>query len=305
MFELLSHGSYCASIAENNGGAEGNDVPALTNLRDLVAPLCRERYRRIDRFIQLSLLGSGLCAERAADSIELQNTTDLYMASAQAAIGNTVEVQQQIFKQHQHAKPVNFINTLSNTAGYYVARNLGLNRRNLFVSRGSNSFEAALQLIALDFASGVSQQALLGVVDECLEPLDEHRQRLGLSADAVLAEGSHWMLLRPLLGPAIDCRNTLACPHTLIGQAALYDWLHSQELANVAVSVNAEESHQELFGPGVVDVLSALPEFQANIGYYGSRSAGVVAQFLAQDSQASLISINPDSLGRFHVMRVN
>ena len=188
IFDIVALGDFYADIepaAELESGSEQR-VSSLQDLREEIKPLCRERFRRINRFIQLCLYGSGHCIKQfvGGEGQDFLNQpfdhhTGLYIASGLAAMSNTVAVQQQIFVHRQQPKPVNFINTLSNSAGYFVARNLQLDGQNSFVSRGDASMEAVLQMAALDFMSGSVKQALVGVVDECVEPLGWDEIRLG------------------------------------------------------------------------------------------------------------------------------
>jgi len=84
-------------------------------------------FRRTDRFIQMVLLG----AHRAVGDTRLDPETALYMASGQGnlAVFNRLRDQQYVLKQPP--KPVDFINSLSNTAGFYAAQLLGLHGKNL------------------------------------------------------------------------------------------------------------------------------------------------------------------------------
>ncbi len=195
MMHVVSLGDYYADVTDED------DHHARANLRDRLATVCSKRPRRIDRFIELSLLGSGLCAANMPQGIDVDDQTALYISSGLASMSNVVKVQQQIFVHGQPPKPASFINTLSNSAGYHVARNLSMTGKNIFVSRQNSSFEAILQLAALDFATGACRAALLGVVDECPSPLSSQRKRMRLEEGAPLAEGSHWFFLQPTSQP--------------------------------------------------------------------------------------------------------
>jgi hypothetical protein len=164
---------------------------ALPALEPQLLPLCRESFRRIDRFVQLALLGSGLCARGHA----LLPDCGVYLGSAFGPLGSNISVQEQLVRDRQLPKPFNFVNTLGSSAGFYVARNLGLHGQNFFIARTPGSFEAALVAALADFAAGAIQQALVGAVDEITLPLDEHRRRSGLPPSAMVAETSHWLLL--------------------------------------------------------------------------------------------------------------
>ena len=111
-------------------------------------PVCREHFRRVDRFIQLALLGSGRCVAGQ----ELAPDLALYLGSGLGPMSNNITTQQQLIRDRLLPKPFNFINTLGNSAGYYVAKNLGLNGQNLFISRRGASFQATLVAALVDYA---------------------------------------------------------------------------------------------------------------------------------------------------------
>jgi hypothetical protein len=167
---------------------DGAPLPSLAADLKLV---CREHFRRVDRFIELALLGSGRCAAGRT----LAADCGLYLGSGLGTMSSIILSQQQLLRDREVPTPFNFINTLGNSAGYYVARNLGLTGQNLFISRRGASLPAALTAAWLDLELGVVRQALVGVVEEATLPLEEHRRRQGLAADTAVAEGSHWLLL--------------------------------------------------------------------------------------------------------------
>lgn len=164
---------------------------ALPSLDAALKEVCRESFRRIDRFIELALLGSARCARGRT----LMPDCGLYLGSGLGPMMDNIVCQEQLIRDRELPMPFDFINTLGNSAGYYVARNLRLSGQNLFVSRRGASFEAALVTALVDLECGTAPQALVGVVEEATEPLAEHRRRQGLAAGTVVAEGSHWLLL--------------------------------------------------------------------------------------------------------------
>ncbi|HEY3644603.1 MAG TPA: hypothetical protein VGM16_04625 [Gammaproteobacteria bacterium] len=167
---------------------EGEPLPSLDVA---LKEVCREHFRRIDRFIQLALLGSARCARGHS----LASDCGLYLGSGLGPMVNNIACQEQLVHEHELPTPFSFINTLGNSAGYYVAKNLGLSGQNLFISRRGASFAAVLEAALVDLEAGVLGQALVGVVEEVTTPLAEHRRRQGLPADTAVAEGSHWLLL--------------------------------------------------------------------------------------------------------------
>lgn len=167
------------------------DGAPLPPLAAELKQVCRENFRRVDRFIELALLGSGRCV----DGHTLATDCGLYLGSGLGTMSSIIASQEQLLRDREVPTPFNFINTLGNSAGYYVARNLALTGQNLFLSRRGASLPAALTAAWLDLELGVVRQALVGVVEEATLPLEEHRRRQGLAAGTPVAEGSHWLLL--------------------------------------------------------------------------------------------------------------
>lgn len=167
---------------------EGEPLPSLD---EVLKPLCREQFRRIDRFIQLALLGSARCVAGRT----LLPDCSLYLGSGLGPMSNNISTQEQLIRDRLTPKPFNFINTLGNSAGYYVAKNLQLSGQNLFISRRGASLQALLEAALVDMETGGISQALVGVVEEVTLPLAEHRRRQGLVPGVAVAEGSHWLLL--------------------------------------------------------------------------------------------------------------
>jgi hypothetical protein len=182
MTGIASVSNYYQPLAENE---------PLPPLRDALNTVCRVPLRRVDRFVQLAVLGAARCAAGQT----LRPDCALYLGSGLGPIANNVETQQQLIRDEATPKPINFINTLGTSAGFHVARNLELHGQTLFVSRRGASFEATLSVGLADLAIGAVHQALVGVVEEGVLPLAEHRRRQHLSANTPLAEGSHWLLL--------------------------------------------------------------------------------------------------------------
>ncbi len=147
--------------------------------------------RRTDRFIQLSLLG----AYEAIGDSALDKNTALYMASGQGNLAVFKRLRDQRYINKQPPKPVDFINSLSNTAGFYVAQFFDLYGKNLNVSRQGLVVENTLLLAQVDLELGKEEQILLGGVDELQEPVSFTKRTLGVSDETLLGEGSNWMLL--------------------------------------------------------------------------------------------------------------
>lgn len=183
MIQVISASHYLQTVPDDTG---------LPTLDSTLKQLCREPFRRIDRFIQLALLGSARCAA----SQSLRADCGIYLGSGLGPIGNNAVIQKRLIHDHEIPKPFNFINTLGSAAGYYVAKNLDLQGQNLFISRRGASLQAVLSMAMADLTLGVVSQALVGVVEEVTLPLEQHRRRQGLATDTPVAEGSDWLLLQ-------------------------------------------------------------------------------------------------------------
>lgn len=282
MLDVIAWGDYYAPI---------NDEDGLPELRKEVNTVCGERFRRIDRFIQLSLLGAARCAQM----IKPDEQAGLYIGSRFAAVRNTIQVQEQMFVHGQIPKPANFINTLSNSAGYYVARNLKLQGKNIFVSRANASLEAALELARLDLQNGSIKQALIGVVDEGVPVQAHHCQRMGIPEDTALAEGSHWFLVRRASQSAARAR--IIDVQTLPDKRSLLHWLdeHGTKSDNTFI-------YRDPFNQASLDMDNlGLNIFDPPLDYYSSRTGGVLMHFLRKKKQAALITLCGDTAGRTHV----
>lgn len=168
-----------------------DEAAGLPNLDARQQELCRERYRRIDRFILLAVLGAAECAR----GHELAPDCGLYISTALGPLDSNVHVQEQMVRSRQLPKPFHFVNTLGSAVGYYVARNLQISGHSTFVSRRGGAFVSALALALSDLECGAVRQAIVGAVEECPLPLADHRAHRGLPAGEPVAEGSTWLLL--------------------------------------------------------------------------------------------------------------
>jgi hypothetical protein len=106
----------------------------------------------------------------------------------------------QILMQDVEPMPLTFINVSSNMPGYYISQGLALAGRNIAVTAGEASFDAAIIPALLDLQSGAVTQALIGAVEVWAYPLQAYRHHLQLDATLALAESSAWMMLSR--GPA-------------------------------------------------------------------------------------------------------
>ncbi len=164
---------------------EAGETP--TNLREDLRAACPAAPRRINRLIELSLIG----AHRCAANRKLDARTAIYMACTHGCISDAVTLVRDTVRGVP-TMPVTFINVSSNMAGFYVASTLGLHSGNHVGSANEFAWEATLEL-----ARASRGPVLVGAVEECAWPLDAHRVRLDLARGAVVLETSQWLLADP------------------------------------------------------------------------------------------------------------
>ncbi len=174
---------YIHSISGYNAvpGKETDDIKAALKIAT------GKVFRRTDRYIQLALLGAYKSREN------IQPDSALFIASGEGNLSVFNRLRNQRFIDHQPPRPVDFINSLSNTAGFYVAQYLNLNGKNLFLSHHGFPVQMALLLAENDLKLKKQKQILLGGVDELLEPVAYSKKFLGICDDTILGEGSNWL----------------------------------------------------------------------------------------------------------------
>lgn len=299
MARIIGIGNYLENI--------GTDVP---DLKPLLKTTLGTSVRRIDRFIQLALIGAARCIQ-SAKGIELSSDTAIYLASGRGDMEITVEVQRDLFVNGHEPKPINFINTVSNAASFYIAQNFGLCGRNQFIANRHWAFEVALQSALLDLELGKISSALVGVVDVVVPPIAEHRQRLGLEESAALAEGSHWLWLDNESSSARSL-GTVECVRHFADRSELLAWAptlrneHSrivcsggQFIADDVISVLRESGNCA----GEFNYHRHLNNHSGEMGYYDSQSGRAISLFLqSSESNETLLHVNSDSLQRYMAM---
>ena len=171
-----------------------NSIPSgeLPDLKIELKALSGKTYRRIDRFIQLALIG----AHKAVAGYKLESDTALYLTSGQGDIPVFERVRRQRYFQKMMSKPVDFVNLASNTAGFYVSSHLGIAGANLFLGHHRFPVQMSLLLAQSDLELKRQSAILLGGVDEWLENQGLAKKLLGVSESVRLGEGSNWLLLK-------------------------------------------------------------------------------------------------------------
>lgn len=254
---------------------EPGEVPV--DLKPLVLAATGKSVRRVGRFIQLALVGAGRCVAGSG----MPGATAVYLASGRGDMAVTVEVMEELFRNGQPIRPLSFINTVSNSACFYIAKQLGIDGPSCFVSRSGASFQAALQLAMLDLRLGGTRSALVGSVDIVLHPREVHRRRLHLPPETPVGEGSHWLLLSTALAEGPELADVVFFKD----QRSLDLWLDRQA-----------------FDPATTLVCRDRLRDRA---YYQTEAAAAIGDFLELPGDArTLVHINGDGQQRFAVMVV-
>ena len=130
-------------------------------LKEELRRYAREHFRRVNRFILLALIGARKCIHGRSVAAD----TAVYVTTEHGNLGDTATVLDEIYAAQSLPKPFSFINTMSNTAAFYLAQSLGARGRNITVSSQRLSFERGIDLLTADFTAGAEKSALIGGVD--------------------------------------------------------------------------------------------------------------------------------------------
>lgn len=272
------------------------DQAALPPLKALLGEVCARPPRRIDRFIQLALIGAARCAA----GLQLDPACAVYLTSGNGDMGVTTDVLRQMYLEQAPPKPLSFINTVSNAACFYVAQALGLRGRSQFVVSHDFPFESVLRLALLDLRQGRVDDALLGTVDECTLPLAEHRQRVGADAAQAIGEGSHWLYLsrRPQARPPLA---EILAVRLFAEYEALLRWLDGLPERPAACTIagghglppQTLDDLQRRFGIG------SRVDASDEEGYYATGGAARLLAFLNAGTPGALLHIDHDGGERY------
>jgi hypothetical protein len=182
-------------------------------------------------------------------------------------------------------------------AGFYVAQGLGLNSRNMTVSHRDFPVENALELAAFDLHTNKPPMTLVGAVDQCAFPPDQHRKRLGLAADTEMAEGSHWLLIGGFAQQAVGrCLDITYHPN----REALLKALERSDVSGsceVAAGRNMDE-------PDTIALQQRLDKPVAGppSGYHDTLSGFTIASFLASGQPGrELLHVSKSAGGKYAV----
>lgn len=254
---------------------------APIDLRAELADVTPAPPRRIDRFIEIALLGAGRCL------LDVQRPPDtaVYLATTRGDLHATLDVLKPLVLEGQLPRPNTFINTVSNAACFHLAGCFALTGRSYCIGGHAFAFESALQLALMDLRAGAIPAALVGAVDTPAPPYEEHRRRFGLSADARLMETSRWLLLMPTSDGALARIDV----QRFVDRDSLRSWLAAGPLEHATFRTNDPEL---LHGPDKRSVATESAQDE-------SPTAAALCGFLRGPTSARpLVVATTDALGR-------
>jgi len=225
--------------------------------------------RRTDRFIQLGILGVSEIENLASD-------TALYLVSGQGDLSVFNRSCEQRYIDKTPPKPVDFINSLSNTAGFYLSKYLELDSENLNLSHHGFVVENALRLAQAKFNLNQDKQILLGGIDERPCEKTSPNDYLGLAEEVKIGEGSSWLLLNQeesnALAQIIDVSETMS----LDGLQHYLDSIH--EPCYIAISDRIDDSLR-----ANIHRRTLLELIDIKCDFYETKSLYVINQFIASN----------------------
>jgi hypothetical protein len=257
------------------------------------------KFRRANKFVLLSLVGACQCAPRQT----IKPDTAVYLTTENGSLGDTETALDQIFHKREFPMPYNFINTMSNTASFYVAQSFDILGRNLVISSKQFSFERGLELLRSDLGAGGVTEALFGGVDEVCFSKSQFETKFNRPySDFEMIEGSCWLLIKANTSGALGEITAIESFGSLIQTA---DWLGNQRFKRPLVL-----SYGMLIDPGQKESLGqAVPheaefDYIGAFGYFDSATACAISGFLERYDDAILVHINQDFRGQYIVLMV-
>jgi len=274
----------------------GEETPGTDLLKEEIGRYTSETFRRVNRFILLSLLGAHQCVYKHT----LDPDTGIYVATEHGNLGETAAILDEIFVSRSLPKPFGFINTMSGTAAFYLARSLGLLGRNITVSAQHLSFERALELLTADFAVGVVRSALIGGADEAL------RSRTALESETNrgwnVVDGSAWFYVKTEKDGACASFTDM---RSFRDVTSFNKWIGEYEgTTEHIVSFGAMMGNKE--AAVLRDTIRPAAEFDYldEYGYSGSATTCGIGLFVKMFRQKTLLHINRDQRGHYTIVKV-
>jgi hypothetical protein len=264
-------------------------------------------FRRISKFVLLALIGAYSCAARHRPD----GAAAIYLTTENGNLADTESVLSQIYRSHSLPMPFNFINTMANTAAFYVAQGLGLCGRNITVSSQNLSFERGMELLKADMDLRFVRHALIGLVDEATAAASHFAASSGVPNSRVnQIDRSCWLYVTSEREGAL---GEVAAIRSFKTQNDAVQWLENNP---DALSQNAVISFGSAMGAvekkvwlNRVQSITSLPAREFDyVGTFGNcnvTTACGVAHFMNTFSASRLFHINKNFSDQYVILEVS
>ena len=272
----------------------GTPVDDMNYYKEDVGRFTKLRFRRANRFVLISLAGACRCVNGMA----VNGDTAVYLTTENGNLGDTETVLHQIFHTREFPMPYNFINTMSNTASYYVAQTLNLSGRNITFSSKNLSFERGLELLQCDLSGGTVREALIGGVDEAVFSKAQFENRLQRPYETYrMVEGSSWLWVKARREGAVGGISSIASRGDF---SRMLEWLGQKTFSKpLVLSYGLLVNGQERREIGALFSKAEELDYISELGYCDSATAGGIVLFLERFENATLMHVNKDLRGQF------
>jgi len=191
--------------AEERKALAGDAVAA--DLSEKMSHFKGPELRRIAHFSELPIVASSEALNRLGR--DWQKSSALYLGTGLGESQGTIGLFKEIMEeQKEFVSPYGFVNSVNNTAAFFIAKILGIESSNITISQEELSFEWALKLAVNDLKNGLCKGALAGGADELCHPRSNHEKRIKLRPKDHMGEGSGWLYLEKekegALGEVVD-----------------------------------------------------------------------------------------------------
>ena len=291
----------------HNASAYVTETADVKTLKEELKRHTDTYFRRISKFVLLALIGACSCAARRP----LEQDTAIYLTTENGNLADTESVLSQIYRRHSLPLPFNFINTMANTASFYIAQGLGLCGRNISVSSQNLSFERGLELLKTDMDLGFVRHALIGLVDEATASASQFAASSGVSnAQVNQIDRSCWLYVSTesdgAIGEVTAIRSFKAQDEAILWLEKNPDAPPGDMAISFGLAIGPAEKDMWLTRVQAITLGPAREfDYVKNSGNFNVTTACGVAAFLNTSGASHLLHINKNFSDQYVVLQVS
>jgi len=291
----------------HNASAYVTETADVKTLKEELKRHTDTYFRRISKFVLLALIGACSCAARRP----LEQDTAIYLTTENGNLADTESVLSQIYRRHSLPLPFNFINTMANTASFYIAQGLGLCGRNISVSSQNLSFERGLELLKTDMDLRFVRHALIGLVDEATASASHFAASSGVdSARVNQIDRSCWLYASTesdgAIGEVTAIQSFKAQDETILWLEKNPEALPGDMVISFGLAIGPAEKDMWLTR---VQAITSGPvrefDYVKNSGNFNVTTACGVAAFLNTSGASHLLHINKNFSDQYVILQVS